>query len=542
MNSRNMKNMVQQLASKALSSTGVMSRLVVLATVGMLATARIAQAQPLAAVSGGMTAAVSRARALADNGDDAKARTLLDSLVNTASRESNDLAEALYWRGMLVADGLSSERDWKRLIVDVPFSPRAADALLKLSEQDLQRNNPALARQHVQQLLADHPQSSQRPRALLVLARSYFDQRDAPRGCGIVSAVRRDAPLSAVEVRLQADELQQQCRSVTEIAMGANPDFATPVPVSASGTLAAQTAGLPAGRGAAPPTSKPDAARDTSPKLTAAQLKVRTDSIRKDSVDRAVALRTAQRAAADSARKDSITRATAQRSAARQSADSVRRDSIARVASQRMADSVKRDSITRAGLQRAAAQRIADNARRDSIVRRDSIARETLRKDSIALDTMGRGRNTRPVMASPTGAARTTPQPREPREILIINADSARGDSLAREAAAVEARILGNAATRDSLKRETERAAAAKRAAAKSAKFTVQIAAYQTKADADALVKRLSARNIDAHIAGTKKPYRVQVGRFATRAEAAAELAALKKNGQKSGFIAEIGK
>lgn len=489
-----------------------------------------------------VSAAVSRARALSDNGDDAKARTLLDSLVTAAPRESNDLAEALYWRGMLVADQLSAERDWKRLIVDVPFSPRAADALVKLAEQDLQRNNPVLARQHVRQLLSDHPESTQRPRALLVLARSYFDQRDAARGCGIVSAVRRDAPLNAVEVRLQADELQQQCRGVTEIAMGANPDFATPVATSAAGTLAAQTAGLPAGRGAAPTNNKSDSARETPPKLTAAQIKARADSVRKDSVDRAVALRTAQRAAADSARKDSIARVTAQRTAARQSADSVRRDSIARVASQRLADSVKRDSVTRAGLQRAAAQRVADNARRDSIARRDSVARETLRKDSIALDTMGRGRGTRPVTTPPAGAARTTPQPREPREILIINADSARGDSLAREARAVEARILGNVATRDSLKREAERAAAAKRAAAKSAKWTVQIAAYQTKADADALVKRLSARNIDAHIAGTKKPYRVQVGRFATRAEAAEELATLKKNGQKTGFVAEIGK
>lgn len=502
------------------------------------------RAQPLAAVSQGMTAAVSRARALNDNGDDAKSRTLLDSLVNSASRESSDLAEALYWRAILSEDVLASERDYKRIIVDIPFSARASDALLKVSELDLQRNNPALARQHVQQLLSDHPQSSQRPRALLVLARSYFDQRDAARGCGIVSAVRRDAPLSAVEVRLQADEMQQQCRGVTEVAMGANPDFAAPTPSSALGSLAAQTAGLPTGRGAAPPASKPDTVAKAPPKLTAAQVKARTDSIRRDSIAQVTALRTAQKATADSMRRDSLARVTAMRTAAKQATDSVRRDSIARVASQRLADSVKRDSVTRVGLQRAAAQRIADNARRDSLARRDSIARETLRKDSLALDTMGRGgRGTRPATATPpTGPARTTPQPLAPREILIINADSARGDSLAREAAAVEARILGNAVTRDSLKREAERAAAAKRAAAKSAKWTVQIAAYQTKGDADALVKRLAARNIDAHIAGTKRPYRVQVGRFATRAEAAEELATLKKNGQKSGFVAEIGK
>ncbi|MEO7999763.1 MAG: SPOR domain-containing protein, partial [Gemmatimonadaceae bacterium] len=493
---------------------------------------RDATAQPAAPVSAGVTSAVARARALSNDGDDAKSRTLLDSLVNTAPRESNDLAEILYWRASLSSDAQSSERDWKRLVVDVPFSPRAGEALVKLSEQDLQRNNPAIARQHVQQLLLDHPDSPQRSRGLLVLARSYFDQRDTPRGCGIVSAVRRDAPLSAVEVRLQADELQQQCRNVVEVAMGKDPDFAAPVPVAAAGSLATQTAALPAGRGAAPVNNKTDTARQAPTKLSPAAAKALADSVRRDSVARATALRVAQKEAADSLRRDSLARVTATRTAAKQTADSVRRDSVMRVVAQRQADSVRRDSVTRAGLQRAAALRIADNARRDSILHRDSVARASLRRDSIALDSMGRNRApantgrgaTNPPVVTTRGGSQT-------REVLLINADSARGDSLAREAAAVEARILGNVATRDSIKRDTEAKAAAKRAAVKAAKWTVQIAAYQSKADADALVKRLLARNLDAHIAGTRKPYRVQVGRFATRAEAVAEVASLKKSG-----------
>lgn len=533
---------MKTLSTTMFSRTHYARRIALLSAVLTVFALRDANAQPAAPISAGVTAAVSRARALANDGDDAKSRTLLDSLVNAAPRESNDLAEILYWRAMLSTDQLSSERDWKRLIVDVPFSPRASEALVKLSEQDLQRNNPAIARQHVQQLLLDHPDSPQRSRALLVLARSYFDQRDTPRGCGIVSAVRRDAPLSAVEVRLQADELQQQCRGVVEVAMGKDPDFAAPVPVSAAGSLATQTAGLPAGRGAAP-VNKPDTTRQAPPKLSPAAAKALADSVRRDSVARATALRVAQKATTDSIRRDSVARATAMRTAAAQKADSVRRDSVSRAVAQRQADSVRRDSTTRAGLQRAAAQRIADNARRDSITRRDSISRASLRRDSIALDSMGRNRApanpgrgaTNPPVVTTRGGSQT-------REVLLINADSARGDSLAREAAALEARILGNAAIRDSIKRDNEAKAAAKRAAAKAAKWTVQIAAYQTKADADALVKRLSARNLDAHIAGTKKPYRVQVGRFATRAEAVAEVASLKKSGQKGAFVAEIGK
>ena len=44
-----------------------------------------------------------------------------------------------------------------------------------------------------------------------------------------------------------------------------------------------------------------------------------------------------------------------------------------------------------------------------------------------------------------------------------------------------------------------------------------------------------------ARIDGDRKPYRVRVGTFDTRAEAAEMLARLKKQGQK-GFVAELGK
>jgi cell division protein FtsN len=481
------------------------------------------------AVSSEMTAATLRARQLSDAGDDGKSRHLLDSLVNSVSRDSFDAAEALYWRAVLSESATSAELDWKRIMLDVPFSPRASEALLRVAEIDLMRANRPLARQHVNQLLTDYPNAPQRPRALLIMARSYFDDRDAPRGCGALTAVRREAKIGDVETRLQADELQQQCRDVREIALGA-PEPPKPA-TGATPTLAAQTAALPpagaagrGGRGAA----------------------VNTDSIRRDSVARATAQRNAARATADSVRRDSIARATAQRTAAREAADSVRRDSVARVASQRVADSVRRDSTTKAGLMRAASQR----------ARQDSIEREMRRLDSVALDTMGRGRGTSTAAAGATTTrsqtppatttstapttAPTTTRPAPTREVLVFRADSARGDSLAREAAAIEARILGRA---DSTKRAAEeRAAARAEAAAKNGKWTVQIAAYQTKADADALVKRLAARDISARVAGTKKPYRVQVGRYATRAEATEAVATLKKNGQKSAFVAEIGK
>ena len=50
---------------------------------------------------------------------------------------------------------------------------------------------------------------------------------------------------------------------------------------------------------------------------------------------------------------------------------------------------------------------------------------------------------------------------------------------------------------------------------------------------------RLAKVGVSSRIRGTRKPFRVQTGRYATRAEATKALAALKKRGQK-GFVAEV--
>lgn len=73
------------------------------------------------------------------------------------------------------------------------------------------------------------------------------------------------------------------------------------------------------------------------------------------------------------------------------------------------------------------------------------------------------------------------------------------------------------------------------------ARFSVQLAAFDTRDEAERLVKRLITRGIEARVDGDEKPFRVRVGYFGTRAGASAELAKLKKNGQ-TGFIAEIAK
>ena len=61
-----------------------------------------------------------------------------------------------------------------------------------------------------------------------------------------------------------------------------------------------------------------------------------------------------------------------------------------------------------------------------------------------------------------------------------------------------------------------------------AARYTLQVAAFTKRTDADALVKRLKARDIDARVVGKSKPFRVRIGRYETRADAAAAAKQLK--------------
>ena len=75
-------------------------------------------------------------------------------------------------------------------------------------------------------------------------------------------------------------------------------------------------------------------------------------------------------------------------------------------------------------------------------------------------------------------------------------------------------------------------------ASASKPMWTVQVAAYNTKASAEALVKSLKDRGFDARTFGTIAPFRVRIGRYDTRAKA--QSAAEKLNANKiTGFVTE---
>jgi hypothetical protein len=62
------------------------------------------------------------------------------------------------------------------------------------------------------------------------------------------------------------------------------------------------------------------------------------------------------------------------------------------------------------------------------------------------------------------------------------------------------------------------------------------VAAFQTKAEADRLVKKYRANGYDARTFGTVAPFRVRIARFRTRAEAV-ELARVLKEKSGAAFV-----
>lgn len=71
--------------------------------------------------------------------------------------------------------------------------------------------------------------------------------------------------------------------------------------------------------------------------------------------------------------------------------------------------------------------------------------------------------------------------------------------------------------------------------------YTVQVAAYDTRPAAEALIERLKGRGYTARLASNARPFRVRIGRYDSRADAVAAQQRLKAKGME-GFVTEMEK
>lgn len=155
-----------------------------------------------------------RARQLVVNGNGAAGRVLVDSMVIATPADTPEFAEALYWRATLAATGADAERDFRRIVVEYPLSPRTGEVLLQLAQLEVARGDRAPASTHLQRFLLENPRSPERTRAALLLIRLAFEQNQAQVGCTVLGRALREVPESSVETRNQLTYYSPRCAGV----------------------------------------------------------------------------------------------------------------------------------------------------------------------------------------------------------------------------------------------------------------------------------------------------------------------------------------
>lgn len=118
------------------------------------------------------------------------------------------------------------------------------------------------------------------------------------------------------------------------------------------------------------------------------------------------------------------------------------------------------------------------------------------------------------------------------------NAEASDESASARHDENADAETTGKAAPKSKTSAKTVPVKATTPPARGKTVYMVQVAAYQTRSQADALVVSLKKQGYVAHIDGKVAPYRVRLGHFATRQEAVSLLAKLKAK-QIDGFVTE---
>lgn len=193
-----------------------------------------------------------RGHRLVSQGQGDAGRALIDSVLGVTPQGSPAYAEGLFWRAVTATRSADAERDYLRIVIEYPLSPRAEDALIRLAELEMMRGDRVRAQRHLQRLIIEHPTGPSRARASYWLARVFFDGNDLPRACNELNVARAKAAPGDVELRNQVDYQSQRCVGVAVVQ---------PVPQApAPSTMTAPGAGTVAGT---TPTTPPPAPTGT---------------------------------------------------------------------------------------------------------------------------------------------------------------------------------------------------------------------------------------------------------------------------------------
>ena len=191
-----------------------------------------------------------RAQQMVTAGQDSAGRSVVDSVLAATAEGTPRYAEALFWRATLNKTAAGAERDYRRIAVEYPLSPRADEALYRLAQLELTRGDRAAARAHLERVQREHPTGLTSTRASVKLAQLAFDDGDTRAGCSAIASAREGLTAADVELRNQLEYYGPQCANAAAARDTSGTSSAPRTPEGESRRVA-----TPAAR-AAPPASR----------------------------------------------------------------------------------------------------------------------------------------------------------------------------------------------------------------------------------------------------------------------------------------------
>ncbi|HEX8849130.1 MAG TPA: SPOR domain-containing protein [Gemmatimonadaceae bacterium] len=218
------------------------------ATACLTLAARLSAQEAPAGVPAADSSAYARAQVLVSTGDGTAGRALVDSTLARIPASSLRYAEGLYWRAALAANALDAERDYRRVAVEYPLSPRVPSALIRLAQLEMARGDRALARQHLERLLGEYPPPDKRATAWYWLGRLAFESGEARRGCTAMDSARAAVPAENIELTNQISSERGRCANLpaTTTVEVMRPAAPAPVPAAKAPVTAKDRSSAPA--------------------------------------------------------------------------------------------------------------------------------------------------------------------------------------------------------------------------------------------------------------------------------------------------------
>ena len=160
-----------------------------------------------------------RAQQMVTAGQASAGRAVVDSVLAATPEGTPRYAEALFWHASLNETAAGAERDYRRIAVEYPLSPRAQEALYRLAQLELTRGDRAAARSHLERIQREHPSGATSARASVKLAQLAFDDGDAAAACAAIAAARDGLTASDVELRNQVEYYAPRCANLAVTAV-----------------------------------------------------------------------------------------------------------------------------------------------------------------------------------------------------------------------------------------------------------------------------------------------------------------------------------